>query len=992
MHLECLLLDSDTACVGCIQFVFEELPGMMFSDAVGYSSMGVMDQLFEGGASPIDVANSPPTGASGMAVRQEASVGHELYIKVLALSSNDVMKEFGKLPKTLGLRGVIVCQRPSPMVVYPFKMIQDRKGAYPTLKIFHRNSMGSQVTYTKDGAKELMKGHSDMLLAATANKVGTGGDEEGQVTFNQGIHSAIPTFQSIKDRRDALNAKSQKRFGKQKSGAIDEVHLDEEGNQHGRSASKGQRATEEEVLNPNMSGTVEYWIWELKFERAFNDCKNGRAENQAKILLPKISGNDRKNLQIHLDLYTMAKCFSPTECKNHDNTELTAKWKELKKAGATFTKFCLKGLSKRYVNQLWKTVDDSDTDISAKRDAMRKMLTATAPWDSDVAAARNIDPCSVKLVQACEDDSEIAEYFMEWVFSDTFQLWISAGNSRAKDVLMFVEEAIALWDTLPEDAVLGEEPALCLLQANTVARLLQALSADSLPQDLNLDIFDSLAAVESEAKRTTGGQTVLRIAGQALMTSAGDYWQKKLDWANQHATSLQEHGGALQQAASDLTAVSTTSVPNKTIGERMLSIAKEIPYWEARMYEGVSDIVKAILLEKATKLRDLLVAGGARGAAAAVADAEAPDESPSAVLAVFKDLFKEMSSIFPADEHVEKSAQDIHSRLLDVDLASKHDLVMQAVREWEPSGDKTRRLRDALHDCRAKELPDDVREPCYKLFEGIVRTAVDNSPQGPMIPVDGSVFDTLEFLAGHAPQPHTDACTKVSAMVNAAWRALVAFKKVQDATSEHAAEAAPPSSEVVDGMVKDLVRALQKYKSTAKPTLLDRFAPGASELLGARIDAAKEFVKQNGSSSVAAIQSNITSKMTTLRQMIKESPHMDEYEKVCMSATALPPILQVAKKGLTDANTGDWLERCAQIEGEVEQLRAKAGEYGITVQTEDIKTIEGAVSEIRAACISIELCSHFGDAELAKIRKYALEPKSMPEPIVNRYRDGLKMK
>eukprot|EP00959_Pyramimonas_sp_CCMP1952_P310581 6499809-Pyramimonas_sp.AAC.1 len=106
--------------------------------------------------------------------------------------------------------------------------------------------------------------------------------------------------------------------------------------------------------------------------------------------------------------------------------------------------------------------------------------------------------------------------------------------------------------------------------------------------------------------------------------------------------------------------------------------------------------------------------------------------------------------------------------------------------------------------------------------------------------------------------------------------------------------------------------------------------------------------------------------MTTLRQMIKESPHMDEYEKVCMSATALPPILQVAKKGLTDANTGDWLERRAQIEGEVEQLRAKAGEYGITVQTEDIKTIEGAVSEIRAACISIELCSHFGDAELVK--------------------------
>ena len=92
---------------------------------------------------------------------------------VLALSSGDVMKEFGKQPKTLGARGVVVCQRPHPVIVYPFRMIQDRKGAYPTLNIFHRNCMGSQITYTKDGAKELMRGHSEMAMAATSNGLPT---------------------------------------------------------------------------------------------------------------------------------------------------------------------------------------------------------------------------------------------------------------------------------------------------------------------------------------------------------------------------------------------------------------------------------------------------------------------------------------------------------------------------------------------------------------------------------------------------------------------------------------------------------------------------------------------------------------------------------------------------------------------------------------------------------------------------------------------------
>eukprot|EP00959_Pyramimonas_sp_CCMP1952_P270479 5654466-Pyramimonas_sp.AAC.1 len=102
-----------------------------------------------------------------------------------------------------------------------------------------------------------------------------------------------------------------------------------------------------------------------------------------------------------------------------------------------------------------------------------------------------------------------------------------------------------------------------------------------------------------------------------MLTSCGDFWQKKIDWATTHAKAIQEHGGKLQDARAKLLDMSVAAPPTRASGGLMLTIAKEIPYWDARIYDGVSDDLRNTLLEKAVKSCSMLTdVGGAASTAA----------------------------------------------------------------------------------------------------------------------------------------------------------------------------------------------------------------------------------------------------------------------------------------------------------------------------------------------------------------------------------------
>eukprot|EP00959_Pyramimonas_sp_CCMP1952_P263770 5516317-Pyramimonas_sp.AAC.1 len=96
-----------------------------------------------------------------------------------------------------------------------------------------------------------------------------------------------------------------------------------------------------------------------------------------------------------------------------------------------------------------------------------------------------------------------------------------------------------------------------------VCKTVQTLLANTLTHDTNSDTFGHLEVLHSEASRTTGNQSVTRIAAQAMLTSAGDFWQKKIDWANDRAKAIQEHGGSLQGSHSKLMEMPVGGPPTK---------------------------------------------------------------------------------------------------------------------------------------------------------------------------------------------------------------------------------------------------------------------------------------------------------------------------------------------------------------------------------------------------------------------------------------------
>ncbi|CAK0899501.1 unnamed protein product, partial [Prorocentrum cordatum] len=866
-HLQAIVDDGDVACDQCLKFVFEEMPGVMFKAAVETMTSGQMDDLFDNGT-------------------------------VCALAASDVIKEFGKSPKTLQLKGIQVAQRPKVVIVYHSMPTPEWKLKYPTLKIYHQSSMGSQLNHCKDGAKQLFDGQAELLLGAAGNTESSAcpSDDGGAFTPNFGFQSSIPAFASVKGRRDSLNEKAAKRYGRTSSGSIDgdkdggasEDSHDHDGGDGGDRRGRGgavgsgdavevidddpgrtgpppksaagaltdkggktpnkrppsasptpslaQRSTktskppgaDDDMINPRSCGTVDYWAFELRFDRAFNDFRNGRAENQANILHNKVTGIERKHLGFHMELRSKAKKFSPSMCTSETDEDL------------------------RHIGSLWKTISDPCSSQEKNKLYLDKFFSATAPWANlaDPPNA-NIDPCNVTLTKAAEDDFEVAELFMEWVFIRSFSERLGSGAAGAENVELFVEQGLAHWDLLPEGAILNEAAA---------------------------------------AARATGNQSVIRIAGQAMLTSCGDFWQKKIDWATTHAKAIQEHGGKLQDARAKLLDMSVAAPPTRASGGLMLTIAKEIPYWDARIYDGVSDDLRNTLLEKAVKSCSMLTDVG--GAASTAAPGQELQEKPAATLRVFKELFKEMSSVFPADENVEKAAQQIHDKLLDLDLASEHDVVMTALREWGPEIELSRRLRDALHDCRAKELSDDVREPCYKFFQSVVRGAIEDTRFGFMQQTDGAFYDTLETLAPHVPRSLSETRYKVACMMNASGRAMVASKALSEAM-EPPAETSPVDANTLERLAKELVRALQKQKQHMKAALLDEIKPNASAAIADKIECAKDLTIQVWASIVEKTTGALHDKLRNLTDTMKATAGLAEFDGKARAAASLDDLLNV---------------------------------------------------------------------------------------------------
>ncbi|CAK0909567.1 unnamed protein product, partial [Prorocentrum cordatum] len=755
--------------------------------------------------------------------------------------------------------------------------------------------------------------------------------------------------------------------------------------------------------NPNSLGTKEYWIHELAYSRGFNGYKSGRAEHQAKQLLAKLTGTEKKTLQTHIDLFNKSKLFSDEASANVDDQELIDAWSDLQKAGAVLTPKALRGLAKRNVMSLWHQVNNQDGSGAAlrKRDLLRKFLTACVVWGFDDSVVKKVDdPTKVTLVQGCSHDIEVASTFIEWVFSDTFSNWLAAGAASAEDAVLFCELADEVFSSLPEDANLGEAAARCFLEATTVVRLLVALHHKYIGRDTDLTVFADAHILDKEAKRTTGNASVMQVIGQSLLTSAGGYWEAKLKWAISISDAIMIHGPKLKQMLSDLDGINGIVPPKEVHATTMLKIAKDIPYFEVDLYDGACDAAKNELWAKACRMAESIVA--------AKPSAPATDDDSLSITALhqWKFLFKELTKLFPTNEHVERAGRALATKIADV---SEHDKFVQlgsSIDNWAPADEGlTVSLMTSIKENQSKEFPEEVKVKCLALFKRIVSSVFTDGPTSLYTDTDSRIFQCLDMVAEKVQSQDWHSSTQLAAMIHSCWSVL----QLKSSIVAELGEGADLASDVAEQKGNDLFRMVSKAKVHFKPLALDAVVENASHNLKTLLQECDDYCGSIGEAIRKKHTTDVVNQGYNLCKAVDETNGYTDWVSNKSKAGTLPELLVTYEKGMKDAPTHEWQDKLTLLEDAFETLKQKSANFGLdyTGADENVAETPTAAKQIKSLIIECELCSSFANPTLVgnkislrsamvatqnKLRKWELTPDDIDPLLVTRYRDALRMK
>ncbi|CAK0801411.1 unnamed protein product [Prorocentrum cordatum] len=782
-----------------------------------------------------------------------ADCGFELYVKCAALTAKDVEREFGRTAKALHIKPIEIPSRPTSFTVYLVKACPESRGKYPTFKLYHRNSTVVSVGYLKRDAQELFENQSTVLFGATT--AGQGG--EIYLDLTPGARSSIATWAEARGRADRIAETNAKRtragskIGEQddddgggddieviefEDAASSSVHpfgsdaaaectgaassrTDSIDHQPGSAVkkqpsmsprdmggkpSKSSRTAavptdsyEPEKQNPHTLGTVDYWVWELASERAFNGHKNGKAEHQARQLVQKLTGTERRTLETHLELYTKAK----------------------------------EALARMTAMNAWGDINKADLVT----DKMKQLLVG----------------------------------FMERY---TLAEWLTTGPSAADNAKLYCEAAELVLASLPEEAEFGDHSATVYLEMTSAIRGLQATS---LTADTNMQVYVDAGRLEAEGRRATGQQGAHQLVGQALLTSASDFWAKKLKWLAEHADAVAKNGGQVNSAIAELERM------DANLSEQRAKLLKRIvgdaPYWEAAMHTGCADECKAMVLNRSILQCKALTSDcegngdiGTEGGA-----------QTTAVTIAYKELFKDLSNVFAADEQVERCSRALQSKIAAMDLGVKHEMLADALTTRNDGDEElTHRLKDALHSCRMKPLPEKLQESCNSLCASII---VDLLKDG----ADWTTKDGFMFEAEH----HVE-------------------EGLQDAT---------PAD--VERRARELTRAVQKANHNARSTALEKFHAGASLQVADAVNSASDLVQRVGAKIAGALCEKTRLDFTNLKKSAEEAAGVAEFKKECDTA----PV-------------NEWLDQTCTIEGGLDD-RGGQGDRATAGITEGIVVI-----------------------------------------------------
>ena len=350
------------SCTNCAEFVLMNLPGWSFDEYVNYRLGNEADAVHLNHALSIHGRSDQTSSKPMMQPAQMEGGGFEIYEKKAVLNHHQVITEYEKMPTSLRLQPYWMPSQTGKKVIYLCERTEAFKAKYPTCKIYVKSSDEVFMSRMQEShQKALFPMHPQLILQGLGKLreiKDSDGDAKNSNSFMRlGTH--VPTHAEVLKRAEFLKQKNTRKFRKENplmmADQLDSdgeclsdedneggqtsttMDVDNEGEQTtagsssgsvagtpnmkrtGSAVSVGQGSEKKKVkaeskevvpVNPHEKGTSEYWIFELRFELAFDGDFLGHPLSQGGILAPKLNEEERSPLNTRMQLTRKAKTIA----------------------------------------------------------------------------------------------------------------------------------------------------------------------------------------------------------------------------------------------------------------------------------------------------------------------------------------------------------------------------------------------------------------------------------------------------------------------------------------------------------------------------------------------------------------------------------------------------------------------------------------------------------------------------------------------------------
>jgi hypothetical protein len=1008
------IISDASACERCIDFVYHHMPGTDFDELMVEKAEdeALAEELLEGAtkSSTANALDSCPSLDAKSSVQMGYCVSEKRYVLTYA----QILVEYErKTPKSLSLQPILVPAVPRARVCYQVKRSESNKhfkDKYPTLTIFAQSVDFVDHARLLNGGKRLFEQHPQhMLRSLTADTSHSETTEDGSVAEAK---TRLHVFSHASGHDEILERarKIDEKYGKLKraktalevaedsaDGDTDREDdladhmpgvntprvVDVEGTEElqrqimdspifqpspsptmsrGNSLQdlgsdvtpKSSRTRPQDDPNPHVVGTVDYWVYELKFEFGFDEIKNGRAVSQSKILLPKLDTDDRDTLQLRLDLFDTATKLGYRMVPLLSDAKIIEYWTPLHKAKAKPTLKLRIALFERSMSSKWDHLDSLAT-IPEKHVIFDKICCKAYLWSIPGEQVANFNMIDPTLPTVLGNGKVQAKLFVHSVFPKQFLKHIKEGETGLDHVKMF-NGAIEKHMNLPEDAEIADDNANLLLQTLASVKCVNLIAADSITPSTDLSCLKTIDVFEEEAMKTeTQTANPLQVLGRAMRASP--WWSGKVSTLTKYSKELAEHGPVLQKKYSELLNLKVEATTENAAF--FCGLVEDIVYMEVVFVEF--DICRDIRKDLLRIVSDLVV----KELAVQPTDSSEGSDFRTLMYSSFQGVLKSLSKLYPHSPELQALAKRMQQSVGKLDGVVKQSMLLDALAQWSTTTDEpTFKLKDALQACKGIESTTDINDKMTELWDKVFNGVVGRD--GTFLEVcSQNEISTLEVLSNRIAGQEGSRRAVVTGAVAAASRMVVLHNSTKSACNS---DEKPLNLQEKETLCMELLRAKQntaEQVSKCKNMEIAKQHDATNKMNTVIEDASHSLVAIATTVRLQSVES-CKEHSTALIKAIDENPNYKSWKAVFEEKDNIQDLKTEFQATFTQAPTEEWKDKANNISYLLRQVVNKTSTFDLVRDAETEGLAEKAISQARHAHCIYDAMSCLTDPTVSK--------------------------